>query len=556
MREMKIPILAYQPMYIHGNDYGTNHLRALAGDLRQLTAAGFRIVPLRTVVDLWLDSRAAELDGKVVALTCDDGADFTCVDLPHPAAGTQRSVLNILRDFIAENPTGQPDVHVTSFEIASPEARAALDAACMVGKGWWNDDWWAGAAASGLVHIANHSWDHNHEALPAALAAAPRRGTFSVVTSWELADHEIGRAVEYLRARAPNPGTGLFAYPYGESNRFLTHEYFPCKAAALGIRAAFTAQDGFLEPGTSRWEVPRFLCGRDWTSPAELAAILDAAGDAGRSWVPVYRPAPVAPPAAPAVTQAGSSLREFAAFVASRVSPIPGWLHEEAALLTAHLVAGQRALGLAGPTLEIGVYHAKYLAVLYKLSRPGEPVVGVDLFVGVHDKGAAGETVRANIAAACGENARLKVVIADSLQLTAERLSREIGAAGARFISIDGGHTKELVLHDLEVAAPLLRPGGIMALDDAFNQTTPGVIEAIAEFFLGQAPRLAPFAICFNKLFVTTPEYHAPYLQETIAFLDEATWLPTHERTRTHRAENRAFGFVPAMFGHEVVAFL
>jgi hypothetical protein len=183
-------------------------------------------------------------------------------------------------------------------------------------------------------------------------------------------------------------------------------------------------------------------------------------------------------------------------------------------------------------------------------------VVGVDLFVGALDKEPAAAKVRSHIAAACGENARLKVVIEDSLKLTSERLSREIGSAGARFISIDGGHTRELVLHDLEAACPLLQPGGILALDDAFNHATPGVIEAIAEYFVTRSPPLAPFALCYNKMFVTTPDHHARYLRHALDFLDEASWLATSGRTRTNRAENAVYGFVPAMFGHEVVAFV
>lgn len=545
---MKIPVLAYQPMNIHGNDYANNHLCALASDLEQLTRAGFRILPLHAIVERWLGGREAELDGRIVAITCDDAADFAWEELPHPSAGTQRSVAGILREFADANPGKQPELNATCFEIVSPEARAALDATCMIGKGWWSDRWWPQAAASGLLQIGNHSWDHNHESLPAGMSPMPWRGTFAVVDSKELADREIARAAEYLAARAPNAGASLFAYPYGESNPYLAGEYFPRYGEALGIQAAFTAQPAFLEPGTSRWEIPRFVCGRDWSSPDGLAILLEAAatrGSGARASLPTDSP-----------PRPASALRSFASFLVARVRPIPGWLHDEAALLSAHLVRAQRQMGIAGPTLEIGVYEGKYLSVLYELSQPGERVVGVDLFVGALVKQPAANRVRSHIAAACGENARLKVVIEDSLKLTSARLAHEIGSPGARFISIDGGHTRELVLHDLEAACPLLQPGGILALDDAFNHSTPGVIEAIAEYFLTRSPRLAPFALCYNKMFVTTPEYHARYLRHAEGFLEEADWLPTSARTRKNRSENAAFGFVPSMFGHEVVAFL
>jgi len=98
--------------------------------------------------------------------------------------------------------------------------------------------------------------------------------------------------------------------------------------------------------------------------------------------------------------------------------------------------------------------------------------------------------------------------------------------------------------------------GGIMALDDIFNPGVPGVVEGIAEFFLRRKPALAPFAYGFNKLFVTTPGFHARYLHEAVTFLDEVTWLPTHQRTRDSRRDNRENNFTPAIFGYEVVSFL
>jgi peptidoglycan/xylan/chitin deacetylase (PgdA/CDA1 family) len=536
-------------MRIDGNDYRGNDLKALASDLRQVTESGFRIVPLRSVVDAWLDNRGGELEGKVVALACDNGADFDYRDLPHPSAGTQRSMLNILRDFVAEHPGAQDSINVTSFVIASPEARAVLDATCMIGKGWWTDEWWQAAIASGMVHIANHSWDHNHETLPASFSQGVVRGNFLTINSEKLADHEIRRAADYLRSHAANPGTGLFAYPYGQSNDFLTREYFPRHAAELGIRAAFTTRPAFLEPGCGQWEVPRFLFGRDWSSPAELQSILDAASDKRRTWLQPAGPMSLA-------SQGAAGGNEFATFLAERVEPIPGWLHAEAALLTAHLAGAQRALKVSGPTLEIGVFKGKYLAVLYKLSRPDEIVVGVDLFVGAIDTKPVVELVRANIAAACGEAERLRIVVADSLELTSETLAGHMGGDAIRFASIDGGHTKEIVFRDLESACPLLARGGIMALDDAFNFSTPGVIEGIAEFFLRRKPDLAPFALCYNKMFVTTPDFHARYLREALRFLEETSWLPMHERTMGRRRENLAGGFTPALFGYEVVAFL
>lgn len=268
---MRIPILTYQPLCIGGNEYADNHLRALATDLRVVSEEGFRILPLREVIDVW--QRGGDLQ-KVVAFCVEDGSDFDYVDLNHPTAGPQRSVLNALRDFSVENPDAQPALHVTSFVIASPQARSELDQACMVGHGWWNDHWWKEAVASGLMHIGNHSWDHNHEALSSGISLPIPRGTFATIDDEARADHEIRQAADFLRIRAPNPGLALFSYPYGEANPFLTKSYLPRYSGQLGLRAAFTDEFGFLEEHTPTWAVPRLMFGRDWRSPDRLRELL------------------------------------------------------------------------------------------------------------------------------------------------------------------------------------------------------------------------------------------------------------------------------------------
>jgi peptidoglycan/xylan/chitin deacetylase (PgdA/CDA1 family) len=268
-----VPILTYHSMKIHGNGYADNDLAALASDLETIHALGLRIVALPELVAGWL--RSTSLGEGVVALTCDDGGDFDFHDLPHPTAGPQRSVLNILRDFAERHPEAR--AHITSFVIASPEARTELDKTCMVGRGWWSDAWWSAAAASGLMAIANHSWDHNHDALPPHLARGGERGHFRSIVTRELADAQVRAAQEYLVRKAPNPGNALFAYPYGDVNGYLAGEYLPGAGRAMGLDAAFTTEARCFERNADRWAIPRFVFGRDWASPGQLEALLDSA---------------------------------------------------------------------------------------------------------------------------------------------------------------------------------------------------------------------------------------------------------------------------------------
>ncbi|HUQ29095.1 MAG TPA: polysaccharide deacetylase family protein [Usitatibacter sp.] len=276
---MRIPILTYHAGMITGTAYADNGIRALAADLRHVTDRGFTIWPLHRIIATWLEDAGALEGRRLIAFTCDDGTDFDFHDLTHPTAGPQRSVLNVLKDFRAERPRDQPNLNVTSFVVVSPHARAELDKSCLVGRGWWNDDWWAAAAESGLLDIANHSWDHHHDALRTPNDSGVKRGTFRTIATQGLADHEIRQASAYLWAKAPNRGAELFAYPYGETNPYLLSDYFPRNAAELRIIAAVTGRAGYLSEVTDRWSVPRFILGHHWKSPQELDAILDEAGE-------------------------------------------------------------------------------------------------------------------------------------------------------------------------------------------------------------------------------------------------------------------------------------
>ena len=275
---MKVPVLTYHALDIHGNDYANNDLVALARDLRTITRAGFRIAPLHALVAAWLKDRGALEGQKVVALTCDDGTDFDYFDLPHPSAGVQRSVVNVMRDFQRVQPGAQPSLHITSFVIASPLARDRLDTTCMIGTKWWNDSWWRAAVESGFMGIGNHSWDHNHGTLEGHAVPGLPRGSFAAVDSEAAADIEIRQADAWLKRHVPNASIALFAYPYSETNDFLRRDYLPRVGPRIGLAAALGSVDpDYWTADSDRWYLPRFTSRHAWKSPEDLQRILDGA---------------------------------------------------------------------------------------------------------------------------------------------------------------------------------------------------------------------------------------------------------------------------------------
>ncbi len=197
---MRVPVLTYHAVNIAGNDYANNDHVAFASDLRLIDEMGLRIVPASWLVDELTGSTKRDL-GNAVVLTCDDGSHFDYFDLDHPTHGPQRSLHNAMTDFIYERGVAaQPDLHLTCFVIASPEAREHIDRECLVGSGWMSERWWKPALQSGRIGIENHSFDHNHSAIPLPGIDGMERGSFFPVNTRERADAEIAAAARYIDA--------------------------------------------------------------------------------------------------------------------------------------------------------------------------------------------------------------------------------------------------------------------------------------------------------------------------------------------------------------------
>jgi len=240
------------------------------------------------------------------------------------------------------------------------------------------------------------------------------------------------------------------------------------------------------------------------------------------------------------------------------IEQIPGWLAPEAAYFTAKLLDYQKDIKFSGNIVEIGVYCGKYLAILYNyLSVEDEFALGIDAFIGSDNTELPKENVFKNIKNICGQNQRLDILAKNSLELTPEAMLQLVRGDKARFISIDGGHTADVVSHDLVISNAILKPGGVIAMDDIFNHSLPGVTEGLFEYMQkANGNTLAPFAHCYNKLFLTTPEYYDNYYKKSYEILESMIKFDAYKRTNARIAENKCLNFTPSLFGYEILSFL
>ncbi len=268
---MQVPILTYHGNGIDGVDYHNNDHVALAADLELIHQMGFQIISLSQLLEWRLGRLPDSAVEQAVVLTCDDGSWFDYYDVDHPHYGNQTSFFNILKNHQTKH---QQLVHISNFVIVSPDARKILDEKCLIGQGWWTDEWWYDAQNSGLMSIENHSWDHNHGVLDNNNI---NDDTFACIDNQSACDIQIRQSQQHIKTHFEGRHQAeYFAYPYGNYSDYLRHQYLPEYGHQLGLKAALTTEPKHVNLNSDIWALPRYVCNNDWQSAAELRIILTA----------------------------------------------------------------------------------------------------------------------------------------------------------------------------------------------------------------------------------------------------------------------------------------
>jgi hypothetical protein len=189
------------------------------------------------------------------------------------------------------------------------------------------------------------------------------------------------------------------------------------------------------------------------------------------------------------------------------IARVPGWFLPEAAILFAAYNQLLRERNLIGDVLEIGVYHGKSAILLASFPGEGRSFVAVDLFDNLQSfdadvVGALGmkEAFFENLRAYHGTTTSTRAIAASSASLTASDLRGDF-----TFCHIDGDHSQNGTYADFDLCYQVVRPGGIIAVDDYFNQLFPGVAEGGFRWNLDHPGALVPVAIGYNKAIFHKP---------------------------------------------------
>lgn len=174
----------------------------------------------------------------------------------------------------------------------------------------------------------------------------------------------------------------------------------------------------------------------------------------------------------------------------------------------------QHQVNIHGHVGEIGVHHGKLFILLYLLRRSGERGIAIDLFEQQErniDRSGKGnrDIFLNNVRRWAGESEAVEVMATDSTSISGADIAAGVGGK-LRLLSIDGGHLREIIAHDLRTASECLADGGIVMVDDYLNPEFPGVAEGTLAF-LSSDPTLRPFCVSTEKLYLTTSDYAGEY---------------------------------------------
>lgn len=180
-----------------------------------------------------------------------------------------------------------------------------------------------------------------------------------------------------------------------------------------------------------------------------------------------------------------------------RLDDVPGWFPVLDQMLFTWFLERQKAAGIRGDLLEVGVYMGKSAILLGHHRRPGEGYTVCDLFEGDAPDGAnRAESTKSYSALTQRAFEENYLSFHDELPRVlpgpSSRVPDEVEPRSCRFVHIDASHLYEHVYGDIGAAHDLLQPDGIVVLDDFRSEHTPGVSIAAWEAVLNRG--CAPYA--------------------------------------------------------------
>lgn len=192
-------------------------------------------------------------------------------------------------------------------------------------------------------------------------------------------------------------------------------------------------------------------------------------------------------------------LRDFISQTAA-----PSMISKESAAIWCYLMESQRSLGIQGNFLEIGAFRGHATSVMALHADKSEAVFLIDTDIKENE-------IRSNISKLTqNSDLNLTFILGDSLSVQKTGLLQK-HYASFRWIHVDGEHSYDAVMSDLDMAVQTMKPEGLIVVDDFFNIASACITDAVFTYL-----RLFPHKVCmplcgFNKAYIASPRFFGKY---------------------------------------------
>lgn len=216
---------------------------------------------------------------------------------------------------------------------------------------------------------------------------------------------------------------------------------------------------------------------------------------------------------------------------------IDGWVSEKLFLIFDYI--DSLPINKVGGVCEIGVHHGKFYLLMNQLVANSEQSYAIDIFdlqhLNVTHSGGYGTPVnnftldvtnifKLNLFRYDAHNGTNTNIIKHDSTGPHHYLDNIIKPGSLRFFSVDGGHSVEHVINDLNIANRLISNEGLVILDDVCNHSWISVMEGLCKYMMTY-PTLVPIAIGFNKMWMCKLSYRDYYYEQFLKspFCDRPT---------------------------------
>lgn len=190
---------------------------------------------------------------------------------------------------------------------------------------------------------------------------------------------------------------------------------------------------------------------------------------------------------------------------------IQGWVDNRAFDLLAVLYEILYQEKVTGGVMEIGVHHGRFFIAINAMSENDRRSVALDVFENQHlniDGSGHGDAAifKSHLREFDRHSGRnVDILARDSTTVRASEIP-----ATFKIISIDGGHTAEHTISDINLANELIDDRGFVIIDDITNCHWLGVMDGVTTY-LRTRPTLWPVIVGFNKLIMCRMSFAAKY---------------------------------------------